>query len=50
LLFALDHAPRSYTTSPVFRLFVWLAGVFPGWAERRMAESTRSLLSAQAGG
>jgi short-subunit dehydrogenase len=48
LLFALDHKPRSYTTSPFFRLFVWLAGVFPGWAERQMANSTRALLSPQA--
>lgn len=45
LLWALDNTPRSYTTSPFFRLFVWLAGVFPGWAERRMAESTRALLA-----
>jgi hypothetical protein len=42
----LDHKPRSYTTSPFFRLFVWLAGVFPGWAERQMAASTRALLDA----
>lgn len=47
LLYALDHTPRSYTTSPVFRAFVRLAGVFPGWAERRMAESTRGLLLEQ---
>jgi len=45
LLHALDHTPRSYTTSPFFRLFVWLAGVFPGWAERKMAASTRALLT-----
>lgn len=45
LIHALDNEPRSYTASPVFRFFVWLAGVFPGWAERRMAESTRALLA-----
>jgi short-subunit dehydrogenase len=48
LLYALDHKPRSYTTSPFFRLFVWLAGVFPGWAERQMAASTRAMVSYQA--
>jgi short-subunit dehydrogenase len=45
LLHALDHTPRSYTTSPFFRVFVWLAGVFPGWAERKMADTTRALLA-----
>jgi short-subunit dehydrogenase len=45
LLHALDHTPRSFTTSPVFRTFEWLSRVFPGWAEQRMAESTRALLA-----
>lgn len=45
LLYALEHTPRTFTTSPVFRSFEWLARLFPGWAERRMAESTRALLA-----
>jgi short-subunit dehydrogenase len=45
LVHAVGHTPRSMVTSPVFRSFVWLAGVFPGWAERRMAASTRALLN-----
>jgi hypothetical protein len=45
LLLALDRTPRSFTTSPVFRTFEWLARIFPGWAEQRMAESTRALLA-----
>lgn len=44
LLYALDRTPRSFTTSPVFRCYEWLARIFPGWAERRMAETTRALL------
>jgi short-subunit dehydrogenase len=45
LMYALERTPRSFTTSPVFRCFEWLARLFPGWAERRMAESTRALLA-----
>lgn len=45
LLHALDHAPRSYAASPVFRLFLRLGAVFPGWAERQVAKSTAALLA-----
>jgi short-subunit dehydrogenase len=46
LLHALDRAPRQFAASPVFRTFLRLAGVFPGWAEGRMAATTRARLTA----
>lgn len=46
LLRAIDRAPRSMAASPVFRMFLRLAGMFPGWAERRMAGSTAALVAA----
>ena len=49
LLRATDRAPRSFAASPVFRAFLRLAGLFPGWAERQMRRSTESLLTAQDG-
>ncbi len=48
LLRAVDKSPRSFAASPVFRMFLRLAGVFPGWAERRMLASTRSTLERSA--
>jgi short-subunit dehydrogenase len=48
LVTAIDRAPRSFAASPVFRMFLRLAGLFPGWAERRMAASTRALLPLEA--
>ncbi len=45
LLRSLDRAPRSYAASPVFRMFLRLAGMFPRWAEGRMRKSTRALLA-----
>ncbi|MFV8753138.1 SDR family NAD(P)-dependent oxidoreductase [Nannocystaceae bacterium ST9] len=44
LVRASERAPRSMAASPVFRLFLRLAAVFPGWAERQMNASTRALL------
>jgi short-subunit dehydrogenase len=44
LVKALDRAPRSFAASPVFRMFLRLAGIFPAWAERQMAASTKALL------
>lgn len=41
---AIARAPRSATASPVFRAFVRLAAIFPGWAERQVNASTRALL------
>lgn len=46
LLRAIDRAPRSMAASPVFRMFLRLAGIFPRWAERQMAATTRALLAA----
>lgn len=46
LLRAIDRAPRSMAASPIFRMFLRLAGIFPRWAERQMAASTRALLAA----
>jgi short-subunit dehydrogenase len=48
LLYALDRAPRSFAASPVFRTFLRLAGLFPGWAEAQMAATTRHLLQGSA--
>jgi 3-oxoacyl-[acyl-carrier protein] reductase len=45
LLRALDRAPRSYTTSPAFRIFLRLAAVFPAWGERQVARSTRAVVA-----
>ncbi len=45
LVHALDRAPRTFAASPVFRMFLRMAGVFPTWAERRMAATTRELLA-----
>lgn len=50
LVHALDRAPRSFAASPVFRMFLRLAGLFPAWAERRMAASTRALVLQPTGG
>jgi short-subunit dehydrogenase len=47
LVHALDRTPRRFAASPVFRMFLRLAGMFPAWAERQMAASTRKLLLAQ---
>lgn len=44
LLRAMDRAPRSFAASPVFRVFLRLAGLFPAWAERQVAGSTRALV------
>lgn len=46
LVRAIDRAPRSTAASPVFRAFLRLAGLFPGWAERRVAGSTTRLVHA----
>jgi short-subunit dehydrogenase len=45
LLRAIDRTPRSWVSSPLFRLFVRLAGIFPGWAERQMLRSTKHALA-----
>jgi short-subunit dehydrogenase len=46
LLHAVDRAPRRFAVSPVFRMFLRVAGVFPGWAEAEMRKSTRALVDA----
>lgn len=46
LLVAVDRAPRQFAASPVFRMFLRLAGLFPGWAEGRMAATTRNFSAA----
>jgi len=45
LLIAVDRAPRSMAASPIFRMFLRLAGAFPAWGEQRVAASTRALLT-----
>lgn len=47
LVEATERAPRSTAASPVFRMFLRLAAIFPAWAERRMNASTRALLPAE---
>ncbi len=44
LLHAADRAPRRFAVSPVFRAFLRVAGIFPGWAEGQMRKSTRRLV------
>jgi hypothetical protein len=41
LLCAIDRAPRRYTDSPVYRLLLWLAGLFPEMMEARVGASAR---------
>jgi hypothetical protein len=48
LLQAIDRAPPSMAASPVFRMFLRLAGIFPRWGERQMAASTRALVEGRA--
>jgi short-subunit dehydrogenase len=48
LLLAIDRAPPSMAASPVFRMFLRLAGIFPRWGERQMAASTRALVEGRA--
>jgi len=45
LLRAIDRKPRSWVSSPIFRMFVRLAGIFPAWAERQMLKSTKHALA-----
>ena len=45
LLRAIDRTPRAWVSSPVFRMFVRLAGIFPAWAERQMRKTTRHALA-----
>ncbi len=47
LVRATERAPRSMAASPVFRMFLRLAAVFPAWAERQMNASTRAMLPAE---
>ena len=49
LLRAIDRTPRSWVSSPVFRMFVRLAGIFPGWAERQMQKTTKHALALPSG-
>lgn len=41
LLRAVDRAPRPYAASPVYRLLLRLAGVFPAFLESRVAATAR---------
>ncbi|MEZ4448414.1 MAG: SDR family NAD(P)-dependent oxidoreductase [Nannocystaceae bacterium] len=50
LLRAIERRPRVFTVSPVFRLFVRLAAIFPAWGERQMARSTARRLREHEGG
>ncbi|HKU40424.1 MAG TPA: SDR family NAD(P)-dependent oxidoreductase [Polyangiales bacterium] len=42
---AIDHAPRQYAASPVYRLLIEVAGWFPRFMERRVAASVKRLLA-----
>jgi len=44
LLRAVDRAPRQYAASPVYRLLLRLAGLFPAFMEGRVAASARPQL------
>lgn len=44
LLRAVDRAPRKYAASPVYRLLLRLAGLFPAFMEGRVAASARPRL------
>lgn len=46
LLRAVEREPRQYAASPVYRLLLRLAGVFPAFMEARVAASVRTLLAA----
>jgi len=39
-----DRAPRKYAASPVYRLLLRLAGLFPAFMEGRVAASARPQL------
>jgi len=45
LLRAIDRAPRRYAASPVYRLLLRLAGLFPAFMERRVAASAARQLT-----
>jgi 3-oxoacyl-[acyl-carrier protein] reductase len=44
LMHALDRAPRRYAGSPVYRVLLRLAQLFPVWMERRVGSTARSEL------
>jgi 3-oxoacyl-[acyl-carrier protein] reductase len=48
LLRAIDRTPRAYVSSPVYRMFVRLAGIFPAWADGQMLKTTAHALEAPA--
>jgi len=45
LLRAIDRAPRRYAASPVYRLLLRLAGLFPAFMERKVAASAARQLT-----
>jgi short-subunit dehydrogenase len=45
LLRAIDTAPRKYVASPVYRLLLWLARLFPAFMEARVGASAAGLLA-----
>jgi 3-oxoacyl-[acyl-carrier protein] reductase len=45
LLRAIDRAPRKYAASPVYRLLLWLARMFPASLEARVGKSARTDLT-----
>ena len=48
LVRALDRAPRKYVASPVYRLLLWLARLFPVFMEARVGASAVPYLTASA--
>jgi short-subunit dehydrogenase len=42
---AIDRAPRKYAGSPVYRLLLWLARLFPVLMEKRVGATARTQLS-----
>jgi 3-oxoacyl-[acyl-carrier protein] reductase len=44
LVRAIDRAPRKYTGSPVYRLLLWMARLFPAFMEARVAATARGPL------
>jgi len=49
LIRTIDRAPRKYAASPVYRLLLWLARLFPAFMEARVGKTAR-VGSRQAGG
>ena len=45
LVRAIDAAPRKYAGSPVYRVFLWLARMFPAFMEARVGSSAVRYLS-----